>query len=239
MFEQTFVQEDAHDKKRYTVLVGLLTQIATLAALIILPLIYTQVLPQAHLRSVFAAPAPPPPALPKAPPTTQARPIAPTQILMDKLPHVYAPIRRDTEIATAAAPDLPANAPGSDSLLALAPPDGPQVKPPDPPQPPAAKQQPVTKRVHIPNIEQSQLIHRVQPAYPAMAKQIHLQGVVEFTAVISKNGTIENLQLIHGHPLLVAAAKEAILQWRYKPTLLSGEPVEVITNIFVNFTLTQ
>jgi protein TonB len=64
-----------------------------------------------------------------------------------------------------------------------------------------------------------------------------VQGVVEFTAVISKRGTIDNLQLVSGHPLLVAAAREAILQWRYKPTLLNGEPVEVITNIVVNFTL--
>ncbi len=97
----------------------------------------------------------------------------------------------------------------------------------------------MSKRVHIANIEQSQLIYRVQPVYPVIAKQIHLQGVVEFTAVISKTGAIQNLQLVHGHPLLVTAAREAILQWRYKPTLLSGEPVEVITNIFVNFTLSQ
>jgi protein TonB len=62
---------------------------------------------------------------------------------------------------------------------------------------------------------------------------------VEFTAVISKQGAIENLQLVRGHPLLVTAAREAILQWRYRPTTLNGEPVEVITNILVNFTLSQ
>jgi len=60
---------------------------------------------------------------------------------------------------------------------------------------------------------------------------------VVFTAVISKAGTIENLQLVSGHPILVKAAEEAIRQWRYKPTILNGEPVEVITNIEVNFTL--
>jgi len=239
MFEQTFIQEAAHDKKRYTVLVGLLLQIGTLATLIVLPLVYTQVLPQAHLRSVFAAPSPPPPALSKAPPTPDARPIPFPRAPINPSPLPYIPTRPNTEISTATAPELSASSPAGDSLLALSPPDGAQIKPPDPPQPSAVKQQPVTKRVRLATMEQSQLIYRVQPAYPVMAKQIHLQGVVEFTAVISKNGTIENLQLVHGHPLLVAAAKEAILQWRYKPTLLSGEPVEVITNIFVNFTLSQ
>jgi protein TonB len=66
-----------------------------------------------------------------------------------------------------------------------------------------------------------------------------VQGTVKFTATISKDGNIENLQLVSGHPLLVNAAKEAVLQWKYKPTLLNGEPVEVITEIIVNFTLSQ
>jgi len=117
--------------------------------------------------------------------------------------------------------------------------DAMHMKPPDPPQPPAAARPAPNKRVRVASMEPSLLIHRVQPAYPAMAREIRVQGVVEFTAVISKTGMIENLQLVRGHPMLVAAAKEAILQWRYKPTLLSGEPVEVVTNIVVNFTLNE
>jgi protein TonB len=66
-----------------------------------------------------------------------------------------------------------------------------------------------------------------------------VEGTVEFTATINKEGTIENLQLVRGHPLLVNAAREAILQWRYRPTLLNGEPVEVITDIVVKFTLSR
>jgi len=88
-------------------------------------------------------------------------------------------------------------------------------------------------------MEASQLLHKVQPSYPPMAKMTHVQGIVEFTATISKTGSIENLQLVRGNPLLVKAAQEAIVQWKYKPTLLNGEPVEVITDILVNFTLTQ
>jgi protein TonB len=62
---------------------------------------------------------------------------------------------------------------------------------------------------------------------------------VKFTAVIGRDGTIQNLQLIGGHPLLVQSAQDAVRQWVYQPTLLNGEPVEVITQIDVNFTLSQ
>ena len=86
-------------------------------------------------------------------------------------------------------------------------------------------------------IASANLIHMVQPMYPLLAKASRISGSVEFTATISKDGTIENLQLVRGHPLLIKAAKEAVLQWRYRPTLLNGEPVEVITDIVVNFVL--
>jgi protein TonB len=79
----------------------------------------------------------------------------------------------------------------------------------------------------------------VTPVYPPLAKQARIQGTVRFTAIIGKDGTIQNLQLVTGHPLLVAAAQDAVRQWVYKPTLLNGEPVEVVTQIDVNFTLSQ
>ena len=77
------------------------------------------------------------------------------------------------------------------------------------------------------------------PLYPPLAKQARIQGVVRFTAIIGKDGNIQNLQLVSGHPLLVEAAKQAVSQWQYKPTLLNGDPVEVVTTIEVNFTLSQ
>ena len=81
------------------------------------------------------------------------------------------------------------------------------------------------------------LIKKTQPVYPPLAKQARIQGVVHLTAVISKDGTIQNLQVISGHPLLVPAALEAVKTWIYKPTLLNNEAVEVITQVDVNFTL--
>ena len=101
------------------------------------------------------------------------------------------------------------------------------------------QRRPAQKRLHVTSMEASRFIRRVQPEYPTLAKQTHVQGTVEFTAVIGKTGDIENLRLLHGHPLLVNAARQAILQWRYQPTLLNGEPVEVVTNIVVNFTLNE
>ncbi len=83
------------------------------------------------------------------------------------------------------------------------------------------------------------LIKRVVPQYPALARQARVQGTVRFTAIISRDGTIQNLQLISGHPLLVPAARDAIAQWVYKPTILNTEPVEVITQIEFTFVLSQ
>ena len=73
------------------------------------------------------------------------------------------------------------------------------------------------------------LIYRVQPEYPALARQVHVQGLVVLRAIISRNGAIENLQALSGHPLLIPSAINAVRQWRYRPYVLNGEPVEVET----------
>jgi len=81
------------------------------------------------------------------------------------------------------------------------------------------------------------LIKKVPPQYPDDAKQARIQGQVVLQAEIDKNGDIENLTLISGHPALAPAAVEAVKQWKYKPYLLNGEPMKVETQIIVNFTL--
>ena len=87
------------------------------------------------------------------------------------------------------------------------------------------------------NVQASNLISQVAPVYPELAKQARIQGTVRFNATISPQGDISTLQLVSGHPLLVASATSAVTQWRYKPTLLNGNPVVVTTTIDVNFTL--
>ncbi len=104
----------------------------------------------------------------------------------------------------------------------------------------AVKPQPVAPRlpVHVSSgVQAAKLIRQVKPVYPALAKQARIQGVVRLEAIISKEGLIQDLRVASGHPLLAPAAVEAVKQWRYQPTLLNNEPVEVITQIEVHFTL--
>lgn len=102
----------------------------------------------------------------------------------------------------------------------------------------SANDQPSAKRAEISQRESQDLvIKRVQPAYPPLARQARVQGTVLLEAEISQEGTVENLRLISGHPMLVATAIDAVKQWRYKPYLLNGRAVEVRTQVAVNFTL--
>ena len=81
------------------------------------------------------------------------------------------------------------------------------------------------------------LIANVDPVYPPLAVQARVQGTLNFTAIIGRDARVLNLQVIGGHPLLVQAAEDAVKQWLYLPTLLNGTPVEVFTQIDVQFTL--
>ena len=85
----------------------------------------------------------------------------------------------------------------------------------------------------------AKIVRKVIPAYPPLARQARVSGTVQLLGVIGKDGTVQQLQVISGHPLLVSAAVEAVKQWLYRPTLLNGEPVEVVAPIDVNFTLAQ
>lgn len=96
---------------------------------------------------------------------------------------------------------------------------------------------PATHTFRPSSLLEGSLIHRVQPVYPPLARSVRVQGAVVLAAVIGKEGTIENLRLISGHPMLVPAAIAAVSQWRYKPYILNGEAIEVETQITVNFLL--
>jgi len=89
------------------------------------------------------------------------------------------------------------------------------------------------------NVQSARIVRQPKPSYPPLAKQARIQGTVRFEAVIAKDGTIQQLRMVSGHPLLIPAATEAVKQWVYQPTQLNGEPVEVATTIDVNFTLSQ
>jgi TonB family protein len=114
------------------------------------------------------------------------------------------------------------------------------VMPPPPPPPPPTSDGSTPRRIRVGgNVQQMMLIQQPRPVYPPLAKQARIQGVVRFNAIIATDGTVATLTVESGHPLLVDAAVESVKQWVYKPTLLNGEPVEVVTVIDVNFTLSQ
>jgi protein TonB len=84
-------------------------------------------------------------------------------------------------------------------------------------------------------VSQALLIKRVQPKYPPSALAAHAQGAVQIEATINKEGNVVNLKVLSGDPVLAKAALEAVRQWRYKPYYLDGDPVEIQTQITVNF----
>jgi protein TonB len=108
---------------------------------------------------------------------------------------------------------------------------------PEPPRPEISRPPHATKMSE--GVMAAMLIHRIDPAYPAIAKAAHISGSVHLHAIIAKDGTVRELEVVDGNVLLAQAAKAAVQNWRYRPTLLSGEAVEVETYITVNFVLNR
>lgn len=254
MFEQTFVDGTGKTNKGWTVVLSFVLQILMVIVLVLIPLIYTDTLPKAQLTSFLVAPPPPPPPPPPpaATPPVKVVKVAPRQFDAGRL---MAPKQIPKDIAMIKEEELPppsasagvvggvpGGVPGGTSGGVIGGIIG-SVPTAAPPPPPVKKEEPkpaTPQRIRVGgNVQAANLIRKVTPTYPPLAKQARVQGTVKFTAVIGKDGTIQNLQLLGGHPLLVPAATEAVKQWLYKPTLLNGEPVEVITQIDVNFTLSQ
>jgi protein TonB len=95
------------------------------------------------------------------------------------------------------------------------------------------------KIVHMTHLDPALLIRRVQPDYPPLARQTRREGRVELHAIIATDGTIQSLEVMSGDALFRQSALEAVRQWRYRPTVLNGQPVQVDTTITVIYTLGQ
>ncbi len=256
MFEQSLVDGQGKTSKPYTVLLSFASQILMTGVLILIPLIYTDTLPKAQLTSFLVAPPPPPPPPPPPQPIPEVKivKVIPKQFDAGKL---VAPKQIPKEIAMIKEEELPPSMPSAGVVGGV--PGGvpggtpggviggiigsvPTAAPPPPPPPPVKKEEkPATpQRIRVGgNVQSARLVRQPKPVYPPLAKQARIQGTVRFNAIIGKDGTIQNLQLMSGHPLLVPSATDAVKQWVYQPTLLNGEAVEVVTQIDVNFTLTQ
>jgi len=216
-------------------------QVLFLLILILIPLIYTEALPRTLMSSILLAPPPPPP--PPPPPAAVQVIHKPVAHLMEagKLVAPKAIPKELKQIKEESEPDMgagmiggvPGGVAGGSSGGVLGGVIGGAGNAPPPPK--------VTpKRVTVGgNVQAARLVNRVQPIYPPLARQTRISGTVKLHAIIGKNGAVEQLQVVSGHPLLVQSALDAVRQWRYQPTLLNGDPVEVDTEIDVIFSLAQ
>jgi periplasmic protein TonB len=225
--------------KPWTVLVSMIFQMLFLAILILIPLIYTEALPKTMMATMLTAPPPPPPP-PPPPVAAQVVHIKPQVRLMDAGKLVQPKvIPKDVKIIKEDAPDvstgMTGGVPGGVAGGSMGGVIGGVIGGMAPPPP-----KPVQQRIRQGgSVQAALLVNKVQPVYPPLARQTRISGTVRLHAIISKAGTIQSLEVMSGHPLLVRAAMDAVQQWRYKPTLLNGEPVEVDTTIDVIFSLNQ
>jgi periplasmic protein TonB len=241
MFEDMVVSSPHPSKtnKPWTVAISMIVQSIFLGILILIPLIYTEALPKTMMATLLVAPPPPPPP-PPPPAPTQVVHVKPQVHLMDagKLVQPKA-IPHDIKIIKEDAPDVSAGmqggVPGGVAGGSMGGVIGGVIGSMGPPPP-----KPVQSRIRQGgSVQAALLVNKVQPVYPPLARQTRISGTVRLHAIISKTGSVESLEVLSGHPLLVRAAMDAVQQWRYKPTLLNGEPVEVDTTIDVIFSLNQ
>jgi protein TonB len=241
MFDEMVVSSPNSKKtnKPWTVVLSMIFQTAFLAVLILIPLIYTEALPKTMMATLLVAPPPPPP--PPPPPIAQIVHVKPQVHLMDA-GKLVAPkaIPKDIKIIKEDAPDMSGMQGG-----VLGGVNGGQMGGviggviggvgggPAPPKPTQ------TRIRQGGQVQAAKLVNKVQPLYPPLARQTRISGTVRLHAIIGKNGGVEQLEVINGHPLLVQAALDAVKQWKYQATTLNGEPVEVDTTIDVIFSLNQ
>jgi periplasmic protein TonB len=242
MFEDSLLESGGRlkTKRGRTTTFAIFLEVLLIGVMVLMPLIFTEALPKQQLMTFLVAPPPPPP-----PPPPAAAPVhVVRQIQTDivngelrtptKIPQKVQMIKEDEAPPPMAAGGVIGGVPGGipggqmggviGGIISSTPVAVPKVATP--------------QRVRVSQgVSQGLLVRRVNPSYPPLARQARIQGTVILRAVISKDGSIENLQLVSGHPMLAPAAIEAVKQWKYKPYLLNGEPVEVDTEVQVNFTL--
>jgi len=242
MFEDSLVESGGRikTKRGATTALSFVLEIIFLGVLVLLPLIFTEALPRQQLMTFLVAPPPPPP----PPPPPAAAPVIVKKIQSEldngqlrtptAIPKKIQMIKEDEPPPTAGPAGVVGGVPGGvpggtmggvlGSVMSSVPSAVPKAATP--------------QRVRVSQgVSQGLLIHKVQPTYPPLARQARIQGSVILQALIGKDGTIQNLHVVSGHPMLTNAALEAVKEWRYKPYFLNGEPVEVETTINVNFTL--
>ncbi len=248
MFEDALMENRVKNTSRWSVIVSTIAQLGLVGVMLLIPLLNYYELPATDFVSFLTAPPPPPPPPPPPAAVVKVKAVprefdtgALTQPVA--IPDKVAIIEEDVAAPSAGIAGVVGGVPGGSvggtvgGVLGGIISSAPTAAPPPPPPPPVKKKAP-PKRIRVGgNVAKARLTRQVRPQYPPLARQARIQGTVKLSAIIAKDGTIQKLEVMSGHPLLVPAALAAVKQWRYKPTLLNGEAVEVLTNIDVNFTL--
>jgi len=247
MFADSLLKyEGQKGRQTWATMFSFAIQCLMLGVLLLLPLWFTQTLPQAQLLTFLVAPPPPPP----PPPPAAAAAVVMKQIQTDLLSsgQLRAPSRIPEKVQMIKEEEAPPPMPSTGGVVGGVPGGVPGGQLGGViggivsstsnlgviPKPTLVMPQ----RIRVSQgVTTGLLIHKVQPPYPPLAKAARIQGEVILKAIINKDGEIQDLQLVSGHPMLVPAAIEAVKQWRYRPYLLNGQPVEVETTINVIFTL--
>ena len=237
MFEDSLIESGGKLKtsRGRTTTVSFLLEAVIIGILVLIPLLFTEALPKAQLMMALVAPPPPPPPPPAVVHVVKQ---VQTDIVNGQL-RTPTKIPKKIEIVkeedtpppvSGVVGGVPGGVPGGQmggvigGIIGNTPVAVPKVAAP--------------QRVRVSQgVTQGMVLHKVQPTYPPLARTARVQGSVVLAAVIGKDGTIQNLHVLSGHPLLTQAALDAVKQWRYRPYILNGEPVEVDTQVTVNFTL--
>ena len=247
MFEDALMENQVRSTSRWSVALSTALQFLLVGIVLLIPILNYYELPETDFVSFLTTPPPPPPPPPPPAAVVKVKPVpkefdtgALTQPI--SIPDKVAIIEEDASV-NAGISGVVGGVPGGQvggqigGVLGGIISSAPTAAPPPPPPPPVKKKAP-PRRIRVGgNVAKARLTRQVRPQYPPLARQARIQGVVKLSAVIAKDGSIQKLEVMSGHPLLVPSALSAVKQWRYKPTLLNGEAVEVLTNIDVNFTL--
>ena len=244
MFEDSLLESGGRLKKGniWTTMLSFGLQVLLICVLVLIPLIYTEALPKQQLMTFLVAPPPPPP--PPPPPAAvvpheivkrvseldngalRAPTAIPKKIAMIKEEDTPPPSSGGFGVVGGVAGGMPGGSLGGviGGIVSSTPVAVPKMATPK------------SVRVSL-GVAAGLLVHQVKPTYPPLARQARIQGTVMLAAVISKDGSITNLHVISGHPMLTGAALDAVKQWKYRPYMLNNEPVEVETQVQVNFSL--
>jgi protein TonB len=232
LLESTLMKKKTN--KSWSVALSTVVQTMIMGVLVLVPLIHTEALPKTMLSTILVAPPSPPPP-PEQPARTTVRQV-PRSFRNGVM---VAPKVIPGFVDMTPEPELPPEEPGSrttNSIFDNIPGQG-ILGNNGPALPSAPKIAPPTRVKQGGNVTAASVISQARPLYPALAMQARIQGNVVLHAIIDKDGRVAQLEVISGHPLLVQAALDAVKQWRYRPTLLNGDPVEVDTTITVTFTM--